>query len=93
MARSFWSNVENSMTVEKNTSNLYAMKVLKKASIVVHRKDCEHTMNERSILEAVRHPFIVKLHYAFQTPQKLYLLLTYASGGTENFTKASYLLI
>jgi serine/threonine protein kinase len=61
---------------------LYAMKVLKKATIVLHgKKDFEHTQSERAILEAVQHPFIVQLHYAFQTPLKLYLILSYASGG------------
>ncbi|KAF8977679.1 serine/threonine protein kinase psk1 [Entomortierella lignicola] len=64
---------------------LYAMKVLKKASIIVHAKDTECTMSERKILEAIRHPFIVKLHYAFQTNHRLYLILEYASGG-ELFT-------
>ncbi|KAI9015150.1 kinase-like domain-containing protein [Gaertneriomyces semiglobifer] len=61
------------------------MKVLRKASIVLHGKDAEHTRNERNILEEVRHPFIVTLHYAFQTHAKLYLILSYASGG-ELFT-------
>ncbi|KAF8951324.1 serine/threonine protein kinase psk1 [Haplosporangium bisporale] len=61
------------------TSALYAMKVLKKASIIVHAKDTECTMSERKILEAIRHPFIVKLHYAFQTDHRLYLILEYAS--------------
>ncbi|TPX62548.1 hypothetical protein PhCBS80983_g00294 [Powellomyces hirtus] len=66
--------------------DLYAMKVLKKASIVLHGKDAEHTRNERGILEDVsNHPFIVSLHYAFQTDEKLYLILSYASGG-ELFT-------
>jgi len=67
------------------THALYAMKVLKKASIIVHTKDTECTMSERKILEAIRHPFIVKLHYAFQTDHRLYLILEYASGG-ELFT-------
>ncbi|KAI8820721.1 kinase-like domain-containing protein [Fimicolochytrium jonesii] len=68
-------------------TELYAMKVLKKASIVLHAsgKEAEHTRNERCILEEVQHPFIVTLHYAFQTPSKLYLILSYASGG-ELFT-------
>jgi serine/threonine protein kinase len=61
--------------------NLFAMKVLKKATIVVHGKGTEQTRNERSILEELQHPFIVKLHYAFQTPAKLYLILSYAPGG------------
>ncbi|KAF9928851.1 serine/threonine protein kinase psk1 [Linnemannia zychae] len=67
------------------TNALYAMKVLKKASIIVHAKDTECTMSERKILEAIRHPFIVKLHYAFQTDHRLYLILEYAGGG-ELFT-------
>ena len=36
-------------------------------------------------MEAVKHPFLVNLHSAFQTNNKLYLLLEYLSGG-ELFT-------
>ncbi|KAI8590139.1 kinase-like domain-containing protein [Geranomyces variabilis] len=73
-------------TGSRSGGELYAMKVLKKASLVVCGKDAEHTKNERGILEDVsNHPFIVSLHYAFQTNEKLYLILTYASGG-ELFT-------
>lgn len=32
-------------------------------------------------MEAVKHPFIVDLIYAFQTDGKLYLILEYLSGG------------
>ena len=64
-----------------DSETYYAMKVLKKASLVIHAKDAEHTKTERSILEDVRHPFIVRLFYAFQTDFKLYLILDYASGG------------
>ncbi|TPX40195.1 hypothetical protein SeLEV6574_g06740 [Synchytrium endobioticum] len=70
----------------RDTGRVFAMKVLKKASIVVHSKMHEHTQNERTILEEVQHcPFIVNLHYAFQTADKLYLVLQYACGG-ELFT-------
>lgn len=55
---------------------LYAMKVLKKASIIQKKKTAEHTMTERQVLEAVREsPFLVTLHYAFQTDAKLHLIL------------------
>ncbi|GAA5797059.1 serine/threonine protein kinase Psk1 [Helicostylum pulchrum] len=64
---------------------LYAMKVLKKASLFVHSKNAEHTKAERQILEEVGHPFIVHLYYAFQTNDRLYLILEYATGG-ELFT-------
>ncbi|NWV70091.1 KS6B2 kinase, partial [Malurus elegans] len=40
-----------------------------------------HTRAERNILEAVKHPFIVDLIYAFQTGGKLYLILECLSGG------------
>lgn len=36
---------------------------------------------ERDVLKAVRHPFIVNLRYAFQTPSKLYLVLDFIGGG------------
>uniref|UniRef100_H2ZD55 Ribosomal protein S6 kinase n=1 Tax=Ciona savignyi TaxID=51511 RepID=H2ZD55_CIOSA len=65
---------------------LYAMKVLKKASIVTKQKTTEHTMTERQVLEAVRQsPFLVTLHYAFQTNSRLHLILDYVNGG-EMFT-------
>lgn len=55
---------------------LYAMKVLKKAAIIQKKKTTEHTKTERQVLEAVRQsPFLVTLHYAFQTDAKLHLIL------------------
>lgn len=68
-------------TTGADASSYFAMKVLKKASIVRNQKDTAHTRAERNILEAVRHPFIVELVYAFQTGGKLYLILEYLSGG------------
>ncbi|CAH1970710.1 unnamed protein product [Acanthoscelides obtectus] len=71
--------------VKKITGNdadtVFAMKVLRKASIVRNQKDTAHTKAERNILEEVKHPFIVDLKYAFQTGGKLYLILEYLSGG------------
>ncbi len=59
-----------------NGGELFAMKVLKKATIVQKAKTAEHTMTERQVLEAVRKcPFLVTLHYAFQTDSKLHLIL------------------
>ncbi|KAL1457825.1 hypothetical protein WDU94_008017 [Cyamophila willieti] len=69
-----------------DNGRLYAMKVLKKATIVQKKKTTEHTKTERQVLEAVRQsPFLVTLHYAFQTDAKLHLILDYVSGG-ELFT-------
>ncbi|XP_011308947.1 ribosomal protein S6 kinase beta-1 [Fopius arisanus] len=69
----------------KDKGSIFAMKVLCKASIIRNQKDTAHTKAERNILEAVKHPFIVNLIYAFQTGGKLYLILEYLCGG-ELFT-------
>lgn len=61
-------------------SSLYAMKVLSKPNII-KRKQVEHTRTERRVLGSINHPFIVKLHYAFQSDSKLYFVLDYAAGG------------
>lgn len=68
------------------SGRLYAQKQFRKASLTVHKKLVEQTKTERVILESVnRHPFVVKLFYAFQDHEKLYLILEYAQGG-ELFT-------
>uniref|UniRef100_A0A8C7I3K8 non-specific serine/threonine protein kinase n=1 Tax=Oncorhynchus kisutch TaxID=8019 RepID=A0A8C7I3K8_ONCKI len=69
-----------------DAGQLYAMKVLKKASLKV--RDRVRTKMERDILVEVNHPFIVKLHYAFQTEGKLYLILDFLRGG-DVFTRLS----
>jgi len=71
---------------QRSSGRLFAQKQFKKASLVVHKKLIEQTKTERQILESVnRHPFVVKLFYAFQDQEKLYLILEYGQGG-ELFT-------
>ncbi|XP_046425120.1 ribosomal protein S6 kinase 2 beta isoform X2 [Neodiprion fabricii] len=72
--------------VGKDGGSLYAMKVLKKATLKV--RDRVRTKMERNILVDVEHPFIVRLHYAFQTEGKLYLILDFLRGG-DLFTRLS----
>ncbi|XP_066505963.1 ribosomal protein S6 kinase alpha-1 [Hoplias malabaricus] len=69
-----------------DAGHLYAMKVLKKATLKV--RDRMRTKMERDILVEVNHPFIVRLHYAFQTEGKLYLILDFLRGG-DLFTRLS----
>ncbi|KAF2787967.1 hypothetical protein K505DRAFT_315742 [Melanomma pulvis-pyrius CBS 109.77] len=67
---------------QRTTGRLYAQKQFRKATLTVHKKLIEQTKTERTILESVnRHPFVVKLFYAFQDHEKLYLILEYAQGG------------
>ncbi|XP_048661790.1 ribosomal protein S6 kinase alpha-2 isoform X7 [Marmota marmota marmota] len=69
-----------------DAGQLYAMKVLRKATLKV--RDRVRSKMERDILAEVNHPFIVKLHYAFQTEGKLYLILDFLRGG-DLFTRLS----
>lgn len=72
----------------KRREKIFAMKVLKKAVTVRNKetKEIEREINvhaklERDVLLAVRHPFIVDLHYAFQAGGKVYLVMEYLAGG------------
>lgn len=65
---------------KKDTGKVYAMKVLNKRTII-ERNEVEHTKSEKSILMKLSHPFLVGLHYSFQTPDKLYFIMDYVNGG------------
>ncbi|EAY12520.1 AGC family protein kinase [Trichomonas vaginalis G3] len=69
------------MLVQHKTSGeLYALKTIQKRRLIETHK--AHTViAERNSLMKASHPFIVRLCFAFQTPQKFYLGLEYASGG------------
>jgi len=65
---------------KKEDQNIYAMKILKKKNMI-KRKQVDHINTERKIMEVIDNQFIVKLRYAFQTNQKLYLVTDYCPGG------------
>jgi len=65
---------------KKDTGKIYAMKVLNKKTII-ERNEMEHTKAEKNILQKLVHPFLVNLHYSFQTPEKLYFIMDYVNGG------------
>ncbi|CAG11917.1 unnamed protein product [Tetraodon nigroviridis] len=59
----------------------YAVKVLQKQTIV-KRKEQKHVMVERSVLlKGLQHPFLVGLHFSFQSANLLYFVLDYVNGG------------
>jgi len=65
---------------QKSTGQLFAMKVLRKNKII-GRNLMRYALTERNLLSYIRHPFIVRLHHAFQTPSCLVLVLQYCPGG------------
>eukprot|EP00158_Paraphelidium_tribonemae_P009248 Partr_v1_DN28811_c2_g1_i1_m33881 putative Ribosomal protein S6 kinase len=63
-----------------STGKIFAIKVIKK-STVRDEKQFSNSASENRILRAIRHPFMVNLHYAFQTPERLHLVMEYVNGG------------
>ncbi|KAI7889297.1 kinase-like domain-containing protein, partial [Mucor mucedo] len=68
---------------EKYTSELYAIKILKKR-FVLDNDEVESTRSEKRVFLAAnqeRHPFLVNLHSTFQTETRIYYVMEYVSGG------------
>ncbi|CAG9320119.1 unnamed protein product [Blepharisma stoltei] len=65
---------------KSDSCQLYAMKVLRKEKIMGQNL-IKYAMTERHVLSYINHPFIVSLNFAFQTPEKLFLILDYCPGG------------
>lgn len=60
--------------------DFYAMKILHKRKIMGQNL-VRYARTERDVLSYFQHPFIVSIKYAFQTPEKLYMILEYCPGG------------
>eukprot|EP00755_Sulcionema_specki_P025654 Sspe_Gene.15774::Locus_5498_Transcript_1_1_Confidence_1.000_Length_2469::g.15774::m.15774/K13302/SGK1; serum/glucocorticoid-regulated kinase 1 len=65
---------------ENATGRIFACKVLQKAALV-KESQIKNIRREKSILLNITHPYIVKLHAAFQTRGRLFLLFDFLSGG------------
>ena len=65
----------------KKTGKIYAVKVLSKDRILGNHRKVEQALTERKVLVEVRHPFIVQLHWTFQTRSHLYFVLEFCEGG------------
>ena len=59
-------------TLKTDTTNqYYAIKVIKKSALI-DDESLEHVLAENRVLQQIDHPFLVKLHYSFQTPVRLF---------------------
>lgn len=68
------------MVRRKKTGAIYAMKALNKKDVAGSERAVRNLKAEKNIL-CNGHPFLVHLHYSFQTPEKLYLVMDYIGGG------------
>ncbi|XP_029024483.1 serine/threonine-protein kinase N2 [Betta splendens] len=67
----------------KKSSQLFAIKALKKGDIVT-RDEVDSLMCEKRIFEVInasRHPFLVNLHGCFQTADHVCFVMAYSPGG------------
>lgn len=62
------------------TEEVFAMKVIDKKYLIRNRQ-LRYAITECNILKQSNNPFIIKLHYSFQTPDYLYMILDYCPGG------------
>ena len=69
------------LTKKKSTGDYYAIKVLKKADMIV-KNQVTNVRAERAILMAQgESPFVAKLFFTFQSRDYLYLVMEYLNGG------------
>ncbi|GMH38577.1 hypothetical protein BSKO_06461 [Bryopsis sp. KO-2023] len=64
----------------KKDGKFFALKILKKAQLL-KLKQVEHVINEKKVLEEIRHPFIANLVRTYQDSQRVFMLLEYIPGG------------
>lgn len=65
---------------KKDTKQVFAVKTLKK-DFIIKTNQVGNTKIERDIMQQITHPFVVKLHYAFQSPESLYFVTDFLNGG------------
>ncbi|GEQ69039.1 hypothetical protein JCM33374_g2710 [Metschnikowia sp. JCM 33374] len=65
---------------KKDTREVCALKILNK-KLLVKLDETRHVLTERDILTNTRSEWLVKLLYAFQDPEKVYLAMEFVPGG------------
>ena len=68
----------------KGTNQIFAMKVLNKGYLI-KKKLLRYAITECNVLKQSNCPFIIKLHYSFQTPENLYMILDYCPIGDLSY--------
>ena len=66
--------------IKNDTKQVFAIKQLNK-QFLINQKQIKYAIGECKILRYLRHPFIIKMSYAFQTPKNLYMVLELCPNG------------
>lgn len=65
---------------KKDTGRLYAIKILRKDRLI-NENQIKPILSERRVLEKLDHPFVIKLHWAFQSERELFFVMDICTGG------------
>ncbi|KAF0699677.1 Aste57867_9777 [Aphanomyces stellatus] len=63
----------------KQDGRIFAIKILKKSAM--DSTDMQNAMEERQILQRLKHPYVSSLVFAFQTSERLYLGMKFYAAG------------
>lgn len=67
--------------LHKPSGHMRAVKVMNKARLFQQEQRLQRVITEKRILARLQHPFVVSLHWAFQTSTHLFLVLDFCGGG------------
>eukprot|EP00038_Savillea_parva_P027964 m.62496 g.62496 ORF g.62496 m.62496 type:complete len:501 (-) comp8092_c0_seq1:65-1567(-) len=71
---------EVKLVQKKDTAQIFAMKILRKADML-EKDQVAHVKAERDILVEADCTWVVRMHYSFQDPTNLYLVMEFLAGG------------
>lgn len=67
---------------DTTTNEILALKVIEKASVFESESSYRHAVDERIVLQIVRHhPFVLDMRYALQNSKRLFLVTEFCGGG------------
>ena len=66
--------------IKNDTKQVFAIKQLNK-QFLINQKQLKYAIGECKILRYLRHPFIISMSFAFQTPKNLYMVLELCPNG------------
>jgi serum/glucocorticoid-regulated kinase 2 len=65
---------------KKDSGEYFAMKSLRKDALL-ERDQVEHTRTERTIMQHINHPYLVRLEFAFSSEDKIFFVMAFMKGG------------
>ena len=68
----------------KTSGETYAMKVLNKRALLKNNH-IKYAITECNVLKQANSPFLLSLHFSFQPPENLYMVIDYCPGGDLNY--------